>query len=62
MAFKKIVQKFEMGGRNKENSGRRVTACTKMNIGTVHESTVRNLKKLEKRSSELGLQNLLFKE
>ena len=59
-AIKKILQKFEMHGsrhnRNKENSRRRVTACTKMNIGTVRELTVRSPKKsLQRRSSKLGL-------
>ena len=42
--------------RNKEKSGRRVTARTKMNIGSVRESTVRSPRKsLRRGSSELGL-------
>ena len=59
-SIKKIVQKFEVHGtchnRNKGNSGRRVSACTELNIDTVRESTVRSPKKsIRRRSSELGL-------
>ena len=42
--------------RNKESSGRKVTARFKMNIAIVRESTVRSPRKsLERRSSKLGL-------
>ena len=61
-AIKKIVQKFEMHGtchnRNKKNSGRRVAARIKMNIGIARELTVRSPRKsLQRRLSELGLAN-----
>ena len=59
-AIKKIVQKFEVHGtchnRNKGNSGRRVSARTKVKVETVRQSTVRSPRKsLRRRSSEVGL-------